>query len=419
MIRFAAVAFVLLAVATAFGGSRAAQATSPCRIFHTGTGIDYGGGTQGLDTELPDGSFVVGSYEKKGKAYVLRLHHVLSDCSIASTFGVHSRWVGIGVVAATTDGGMLIGGSVDGRAVVGRLLADGSLDRSFGTDGWTQQTPGPRRCGGGKLRYGVTPIAVGSSGTIVLAESGEFFHCVLTFVTELTPDGAPIRTFGHHGSVSIPSAGSYSTSEVFANADGSVYEFGQWSIFGSCGGPIIVRIRPHGRFDSGFDKTVARTIAHIAPRPKKCFVPTVVPDGSGGLTLVGGLDRTFTRSPFSRGASVHIGGDGRATSAITHFPSHGFAFDGPATIRLPSGRIVIAGVLYSQQERPSAVLVQVFGPDGSRDPTIGDHGMLRYPIPQKTGTHWMSVDLLPAPDGGAWLLTGLRGEYDLTLLPVS
>lgn len=412
-------AFVLLALATGFGGSRDAEATSPCRIHHTGTGIDYGGGTQGLDTELPDGSFVVGSYEDEGKRYALKLHHVSSDCSIVSTSGVHSRRVGIGVLAATADGGILIGGSVGYRALVGRLLPDGSLDRSFGTDGWTQLTPDRRRCEGGQVAYDVTSIAVGPSGTIVLAGIGEFFHCTLPFVSELTPDGAPMRTFGHHGSVRPPSGGTDATAQVFANADGSVYEFGQWGLFGDCGEPIIVRIRPHGRFDSGFDKTVARTIAHIAPRPKRCFVPTMVPDGSGGFTLVGGLDRTFTRNPTSRGASVHIGGDGRATSAITHFSSPGFAFDGPATIRLPSGRIVVAGVLYSQKERPSAVLVQVFAPDGTRDPTIGDHGMLRYPIPRKTGTHWMSADLLPAPDGGAWLLAGLRSEYDLTLLSVS
>lgn len=409
---------LLLAVAVGFRGGAPTSATGTCRFLHTGTGIDYGNSTRGLDAEMPDGSFVLSSLVEEGKAYVTRLTHVLPNCRVVSRFGIHSKSVNVEALAATPDGRILVAGGIGGDAVVGRLFVDGSLDRSFGTNGWARFRPGRARCEQGAMYYSVASLAVGHSGTIVLGGVGYHFHCTWWFASELTPDGRLVRTFGRDGSVYLGGGAPSVATEVFANSDRSVYAFGQWAPFGSCAGPQILRMYTDGSFDARFDKRIEVTVDRVAKSGGTlCFAPTLVPDGTGGFTLVGGLDRE-TRHPTSSGVSVRADASGRRTSGLTHFPSPGGAFDSPTTIRLPSGRILAAGTAYTRGGLPTRVLVQVFGRDGSRDHAFGDHGMLRYPVPPGMHTHWMSVDLLPAPNGGAWLLTGFRHEYDLTLLPV-
>lgn len=398
-------------LAGGFGGQSSAATAGACRIHMTSameTDRRYG---QVLDTAFTDGSVVVGSSYLQGKSAVVHLRRILPSCQVVARFGVVIRsqftdW-GIDTVAATPDGRILLAGNSGRSAVVGRLSANGGLDRTFGDDGWTRIRPYKHRQFGNYYGFSATSLAVGSDGRIAVAGVDGGAHCCIrSFVTELTPDGVPIKGFGHDGSRVVPDyAGSYAAS-VFPNSDRSIYVFGQYEQSG-CGAPNIVRFLPDGLLDRRFDSAIARTIKRLTRRHFR-FTPTLVPDPRGGFTLVGGLDRTCVLSRYqpSGGVSVRVGADGAIIGELTHFVSPRYAFDSPAALRLP-GRIVVAG------PGVTSALVQVLGPDGSRDPSVGDHGLLRVAFPPSLHPHHVSGDLLTAA-GGAWLVTGFPHEIDLT-----
>lgn len=375
-----------------------------------------------LDTALPDGSFVVGTSYLQGHSVIVRLRHLTSDCQTAATSGVNLRagYGGIDTIAATGDGKILLGGGIGHHALVGRFFANGGLDTSFGTNGWVRLVPRERPIRGmGRPSFAVTSIAVAPSGMIVLGGNDGGAHCCSReFVGELTADGAPVTGFGHGGSRIIPGiAGSYTT-DVSVNPDQSVNALGEYEQSG-CGGPYIVRIRPDGLLDGGFDKAIARTIRTIT-RPDSRFTPSLVPDGSGGFTLVGGFDRTCVvpaRHLPSRGVSLRIDASGSLVGDLTHFPSPLYAFDTPAALRLPSGGVVAAAVQYSRSYRAKALLVQAFAPDGSRDSGVGNDGQLHFPIPAGQGANFPTADLLLDANGSSWLVAGF--PHEIELIPVS
>ena len=397
------------------------------------TGTTYSG-SQTLDTALPDGSFLVGSSNSDtfGEPARLHVHRVRADCRIVGTWGVtiRGRDAEIGAIAATPDGRVLVGGSARRRALVGRFFANGGLDRSFGDGGWARLLPEAYLAG---YPFAVSSFAFEPSGAIVVGGSeGVAACCVQMFVAELTAGGLPIASFGRGGSKVIPQRyeGSWAV-DVFPNSDGSVCVFDQFdSSFQppGCGTPNIVRVLDDGTLDYRFDRAMVRTVRRVIwppsarqpgvtlpyPRsPRLRFAPTLVSDRGGGFTLVGGLNRTCgVNRTWSSGVSVRIKPSGRAIRHLTRFRSPDYAFDSPAAIRLSSGRIVAAGC------GASSALVQVFGPDGTRDPSVGDHGLLRVGLPRAVDDRSHSVDLLSSAGGTTWLVIGLPHEIDLTPIPV-
>src|SRR5205814_824115 len=118
---------------------------------------------------------------------------------------------------------------------------------------------------------------------------------------------------------------------------------------------------------------------------------SVVDNPDGSLYLLGGHPDTCVPPPL-----VHVLPHGSLDTG----------FDNPATIRLPSGRILAAGYAKTQ------ALVQAFQPDGSRDLTVGDHGQLGLTVQAECNTTPTVVALLPAAGGSAWLVTELHHEFD-------
>ncbi len=379
------------------------------------TGSEY---SPALATTLPDGSFVVGVSDTRPRSVDVRLRHVLPDCEVVASFGavVHSKIGGsFNTLVATPGGQILLGGGVGHTALVGRFGPNGGIDHSFGENGWAKLVPRERPIRGmGGPWFAATSIAVAPSGTIVVGGNDGGAHCCSrAFVGELTSDGAPVNTFGQDGSRIIPRiAGSYTT-DVSVNPDSSVNVLTEYEQSG-CGEPDIVRFHADGRLDTAFDKAIARTIRTIT-RPKLRFTPSLAPDGTGGFTLVGGLDRTCVLGgrQQSGGVSVRVGTSGRAVGGLTHFRSPMYVFDGPSTLRLDSGGVVAAAVEYSRAYRTTALLVQAFGADGSRNSAVGDHGQLRFGIPPGERSDYAAAGLLPGAAGSAWLVAELPREIEL------
>lgn len=387
---------------------------SGCGLSMSGTYISYS--SRLLSAELPDGALVIGSSRRHGSRLVVTLRRVNADCQTYSLAPVSIRVGKLGAIdtmVATPQAELLLGGTDGKHALVGRFLATGRPDQTFGHHGWVRLTPHEKTLSGmPPPAFTVTSIAVGPSGSIFLGGNDGGPHCcVRDFVSEVTPAGDVVRT------VLLRNFGGSYTTDVYANSDGSVYALGEYEQSG-CGGPSIVRIRRDGSLDPSFDATINRTLRKVMSAPSLRFTPTLVPAGPGGsFLLVGGLDSTCVpaarQGPLgSSGVAVAVNASGQMSHALTRFASSNYAFDSPTALWLPSGQIVAAAVAYTANGgRPLDVLVQSLAPGGVPS------GSERLPLPTAGRGTTPSIALLPGAAGDARLVIALPKEIDIT--PIS
>jgi hypothetical protein len=423
-------------------GGRAVQSTrsarTPLRACKVGiagmprSGSDFAFGG-GLAAELPDGSLVVGASRFRGSKLSIVLRRVTRDCRVVRQFGEHgtatvsvkSRQFGeIAAMVATRDGQLLLAGTDGRRELVGRLLASGRLDRSFGQDGWTRLRPHEKPLFQAPSPVPLaTSIAIGPSGSIFLGGDDQEAHCcVQDFVSALTARGAPVQGFGRSGSIILPATfqGSYAT-DVFVDAGGSLYAHGQ-VVFMGCGGPVIVRIRPDGSLDSRFDSAVARSLRSLTPHHLLFSPALVLRQRPGTFALIGGLATECppVAHPTSGGLAVGMLPSGRIDRSYgrrgqTRFPSPAAdAFDHTSAIRLPSGGFLAATEVYSATTSAlTSVIVRAFSSNGSIDRAFGKSGARTIGLRTLPRTAYSSVALVRAADGDAWIVIGLPKETDL------
>lgn len=423
MKRFALLSSVLLLAGCGWWGipagvrtpsGPARQVSSGCGLSMSGTYISYN--SRLLSAELPDGALVIGSSRRKGSKLVISLRRVNPDCQVLNLPRASvqvGRFGGIDTMTATPQAELLLGGSDGRHALVGRLMATGRPDQTFGHRGWIRLTPHEKTLSGmPPPAFVATSIAVGPSGSIFVGGNDGGAHCcVRDFVSDLTPAGNVVRTLFPRNF-----GGSYTT-DVYANDDGSVYALGEYEQSG-CGGPSIVRIRRDGSLDPGFDATISRTIKKVMSARSLRFTPTLVPAGAGGaFLLVGGLDTSCVRAgregPLgSSGVTVAVNASGQMSHALSRFASPNYAFDSPAALWLPSGRTLVAAVAYTANGgRPQDVLVQSLAPGGVPS------GVQRVPLPKAGRGTTASIALFPGAAGYTRLVIALRTEIDVTPVP--
>jgi hypothetical protein len=419
----------LLAVAGCSKSPESAQTPlRPCKLRlagvpRSGSGFAFGAG---LAVELPDGSLVVGTSRSHGSKLRIVLRRVSQDCRLIRSFGEHgattvtvgaARFGLIDSIVATREGRLLMAGTDGRRELVGRLLASGRLDRSFGHDGWTRFEPQEKPA----IRnpppvQTATSIAIGPGGSIFLGGSdGEAHCCVQDFVTEVTARGMAVRSFGHGGSITLPKFTGSFTTDVFTDAHGSLYVLGHIQ-FSGCGGPVVVRVRPDGSLDSSFDSAVARSISEVETRRHLLFSPAFVPrQPHGGFTLVGALERECgpVAHPASGGAAVGILRSGRIDrsyghSGETRFASPDSSFELVSALRLPSGVVLAAAPTYGTSSGALKTMrVQALSSSGSIE---RGRSINLEKLPRTDNT---SFSFVPAGDRGAWLVMGFPKEVDL------
>jgi uncharacterized delta-60 repeat protein len=171
--------------------------------------LDFGRDSQSANAVAltPKGRIVVGGFASNTSATVVALARLLSDGRFDRSFGGDGRQTvdlspGSEQIADLTvlDGGkVLVAGDAEGndlpRFAMARFDADGSLDRSFGTnDGVTLTDVAP----GADVANAMT---IRNDGKIVLvgrtANGGAFDWALARY----TPDGTPDPVFGGHGKV--------------------------------------------------------------------------------------------------------------------------------------------------------------------------------------------------------------------------
>jgi hypothetical protein len=418
-------ALSLAVLAAGCGGSHGVTLPKRCTLRMGGLGqlAPYYEGT-GLLAELRDGSIVVGAAHTHHSKLEIVLRRVGSDCRVVSSFGSNgtatitvenARDGMIEAMAAAPDNRLLLAGTDGPHELVGRLLANGSVDRAFGTDGWTRFRPKLKNPFPGMPSERLaTSIALGPAGTIFLGGDDYTAHCCTTdYVSELSAAGALVRRFGGGGTVVVPKiSGSYIT-EVAANADGSVYAFVEY-LGSGCGYPALVRMRKDGSLDSGFASRMKRTLKRVAPT-SYTFTPTLVGGSDGKFVLVGSSDETcpvFVPHPHNVGLAVGVLPSGRldrvfgksGVTRVKRFLTE--EYESPPALRLPSGEIVIASFVYSSSGRLRGDVVARSSAKGS---FAGSRLIAKAKLPRRSRV----LGLLPAPNATVWLVVGSREEIEL------
>ena len=375
-----------------------------------------------LDTEMPDGTVVLGgSYVKAGRLVTV-LQAVSPNCQPAQGFGVHgtatvtlpvhSASAVIDVIAATTDGKILLGGGIGPDLVVGRLLADGRVDAGFGTSGWARLQSPAKPPPGMFSGYAISSLALGPAGTIYLGGNDGTAHCcVEDFVGALSSNGQSERSFGHDGWAILPALdGSYDT-EIFPGVSG-ILVMG-FVMYTGCGGPVLSRLDARGRLDKTFDSNVQHSLASATAR-YVLVGPALYQRPNGGFALVGDLIASGCQSQVAKlagkGLALGFRSNGDIDPSFGTAGRTGFTYDGSSgtwALPLPDGSTVVVTdqVPAGAYGAPRALEVRELSPAGRLKPAPCRSGTCTVNLSWATATNsYPAVDAMAAPDGSVVII---------------
>lgn len=272
---------------------------------------------------------------------------------------------------------------------VARFTADGSLDSSFGGDGWVTGTPVPN------CDSDAASVAVDAQGRVLVAGIG---GCGDRFVVaRYLGDGQPDPAFGDGGFVD---AGVGGAQAVALDPAGRIVAGGQFGTSDEDADAALVRLSP---VDGSFDPTFGNQGKVRTNFGGRDAIQRLVVDPDGGrVTAVidqqtirvarydtdGSLDDTFS------GGSVELADIG----------NYGVAGVGLA----PDGRIAIAGYFPKSQgaEFDSDAAVARLLPDGRTDLSWGVNGVVATDF---GGNVDAALDLAVRPNGDV-LAVGISGS---------
>lgn len=161
-------------------------------------------------------------------------------------------------VAILPDEKILVACSDSDKIVLLRLLPDGSLDQSFGTNGKVLYK-------GNNSSALAKSMAVQPDGKIVIAgyniATGGFSEDMLAI--RFLPNGTPDNTFGTNGQVAISFlGGSEKANSVILQADGKIV-LGGFASTPTFKNLALVRLNPNGTLDAGFGVGGKKTYAPL------------------------------------------------------------------------------------------------------------------------------------------------------------
>ena len=295
----------------------------------------------------PDGKIVVGA---RGADYnTFSVARLDADGAIdpdfagdgVATFSLPepSRFGGDSRVAVLSDGSVILAGidyggnGFDNKLILIKFTADGTLDRSFGTDGVISTTSEPTRS--------VNDLVIDSEDRILISDGigrGLFEGNPesISEVTRLLPNGQPDTTFGTAGTqrVTTPTDGvPYPDSPRLAlDSDQRIY---------SLEGTSLTRLNENGSPDASFGT------AGTVELPADFGVSAIYPDPGGGVFVAGTRDEFRAHTNLTTALIVgHLLEDGNID---TDFGDNGWSrtyhdgsISGPSMLKLSSNRLIVA-----------------------------------------------------------------------------
>jgi uncharacterized delta-60 repeat protein len=353
-----------------------------------------------------DGSFDR-SFGSGGKAILPP--HFLPGGSYAAASSVAVDASGHIVLAGRADGSFS-DGNFGTRFAVARLNGDGSLDNSFGSGGETTVGFGT----GYYQQDTASSVACDASGHIIVAGTNGYIYGNNHFaVARLNGDGTPDGNFGSGGKAIVPqfSTGTSNDNDYASSlaldasghvvlAGSDVGYFPSSSTYGSRF--AVARLTADGRLDNSFGSAGQTTVSYgTGGLSEYANAAGVAVDASGRIVVAGtagdggyGYRFAVTRlngngnldSTFSGGKALVSYGSGSVSPIAA-----GMALDA-------SGRIVVAGTIYTYNGYLPGIAVTRLGSDGNLDANWGSGGRVTAAIPAASNDYASSMTITQ-PDG--------------------
>lgn len=237
----------------------------------------------GLSLE-PGGKILAAGFSlhQAAQEYDVALARYNSDGSLDQTFDDHGRVSTSAPVepygfAFQSDGKIVVSGINAGKVFgITRLNADGSIDRSFGTDGLASV-----RAGKGPYTY-TTGVALQPDGKIVADGIGETGSREVFELARFTSSGSVDSSFGNQGSVRTGVGASAGAQALALDAKGRIAAVG-WTLTGGSGVFAVARYLPDGSLDSGFGSRGVKRNPYVPGAPSAV---TIQPNGR--IVVTGG-----------------------------------------------------------------------------------------------------------------------------------
>jgi uncharacterized delta-60 repeat protein len=368
---------LIIALLTIIGPSFGTAQAAPLAAYPAPGDLDTtfaGFGTAGIVNETalerakgmavqPDGKIVVVGYA--ATMVQLEVFRYLPNGRRDPTFGNNGRasfpnMFSAVDVAIQSDGRIVVGGTRHEHRQLARLTPSGTLDQTFGGDGWVE---GPQIIdffGALLVQADGKIVACGHTGT-VKGDIKDFR------VTRYNADGSPDTAFGGGGEVMINFGAQDFCEDVVQQPDGKLVVVGTRRPEGNTSGDsdfAVARLNTDGSLDTSFDNDGKLTTgfggtdnATSVALQSDGKIVVLGPSGSSFSTLVarylpnGALDGTFD-------------GDGKLTVATDRLSE---------LVLQPDGKLLALGYHKSPDGDTKFALHRLL-PSGANDTTFGENG---------------------------------------------
>jgi uncharacterized delta-60 repeat protein len=295
---------------------------------------------------------------------------------------------------------------------VARYLADGQLDRSFGSGGVVVIRSN-------LSGFVANALAVQSDGKIVIAgmNSNVSTGTLQLAAARYNTDGTPDTGFGNEGMVTTPVGDAGAEANTVAiQPDGKLVVAGTAYSHGTIDDEFMVaRYTAVGTLDSSFG-TAGVTTTHVGRGPSSAAALALQPDGRivvvGTAFSNGPTDDDFAvaRYTFDGHLDAGFGGDGIVTTDFGSDPTTpNPSLDRANALALSTdGAILAAGFTRGDH---AAFAVAKYKPDGTPDSTFGQDGKAQIPSAEP------QVFSLILPPSGDIVLGGSSASADRTSAP--
>ncbi|CAG36833.1 beta strand repeat-containing protein [Desulfotalea psychrophila] len=337
-------------------------------------------GNHATINEVADEKYVIsGQNQTKANFFVARVN---VDGSTDSSFGGGD---GVATAKVTTDvkqyqyiygesvvdakgniyiPGVISGGTYYNDAVVAKISADGSLDSSFGGDGFVLNNFGRT-----DKAETACAVAVQTDGKVIMGGRVQNERTLDSAIARYNPDGSLDTDFGSGGNAIFDLApGKHdSVQDIEIQADGKLMFTGSLD-----DNTYLLRLNSDGSRDASFGGGDGFISADIHSGLYDSILDTAI-DGVGNIYVLTNGSRALNVARFNAKGELDIGwaGDGIATLSTDGYASNrggGIAFDS-------SGKIIISSGFNSSTTGGLDSVIMRLDRDGNLDASFADNGV--------------------------------------------
>jgi uncharacterized delta-60 repeat protein len=273
-----------------------------------------------------------------------------------------------------TNGKVMVLFTSGGIMMAARLSDDGSIDRAYGKNGFSDSSPFPANKGeisaDGKVLFKGTQF--------IQRSNNQGFYSVIA-LARINSDGIPDNTFGNNGVVVLNDFAELSTSQFGIQPDGKILIFGFYQSEQPPYNSFLftIRLNPDGSFDSTFGDngkvfTSFDNYGHMIP-----VIASILFTGQNKVIAIGSnyYDYLTTIIKFNPdGSPDNSFGSGGILQVDFNLANSMTSHVVSAALQ-PDGDIILGGSVYSGGYNGDLFLARLH-PDGSIDDSFNQNGYL-------------------------------------------